>query len=86
MALVVVFFFPPPCAMLLNQKKTKMPSLSDKMKCVDVADLLMEAELFQSRTLPFSSLLILNSIVLPDLFFNVIFLRFFLQCLFFLLW
>lgn len=66
MALVVVFFFPPPCAMLLNQKKTKMPSLSDKMKCVDVADLLMEAGLFQSRTLPFSSLLILNSFVLPD--------------------
>lgn len=66
MALVVVFFFLPPCAMLLNQKKTKMPSLSDKMKCVDVADLLMEAELFQSRTLPFSSLLILNSFVLPD--------------------
>lgn len=63
---LVVFFFPPPCAMLLNQKTTRMPSLSDKMKCVDVADLLMEAELFQSRTLPFSSLLILNSFVLPD--------------------
>lgn len=53
--------------MLLNQKTTRMPSLSDKMKCVDVADdLLMEAGLFQSRTFPFSSLLILNSFVLPD--------------------